>query len=295
MTKDYVPPHFSYSSLSSYLQCGERYRLEKIEKVPEIPSWWFVGGSAFHAVSEIYDLEPEKFGKSGLDQLWAEVFNTGVSAQAEKFPDLTKWRTAGKKKANPDGEDYLTWMDLGPKFVQNYIDWRASFSEWRIWENAVIGYDYDTGTFEPYGPAVELPIDTPIGSWAMKGSIDRVFENIDTGALLVVDLKTGSRMPENDLQLGTYAVGMELQYGERPVFGAFFNPRLNKLSPMYNLNPYTVDYLAQMGVSLKRGIQNKVFIPHKTNLCNYCPVNRGCATFGGEDAHLYQIKDRPNE
>lgn len=295
MSNDLVPPHFSYSSLSTYLKCGEQYRLQKIEHVPEIPSWWFVGGRAFHTVTEIIDLEPEKFRKSGLDQLWADVFNAEVSAQAEKFPDLTQWRTAGKKKANPDGEDYLTWMDLGPLFTQRYLDWRESFSEWRIWEGAIAGYDPETNSFEPFGPAVELPISVPIGGWAMKGSVDRVYEHKTSGTLLVVDFKTGARMPEGDLQLGTYAVGMELQYGQRPDWGAYFNPRQNKMSSMYNLASYTVDYIAQMGVSFRRGIQNKVFIPHKTNLCNYCPVNRGCATFGGEDAHLYQIQDGPNE
>lgn len=96
-------------------------------------------------------------------------------------------------------------------------------------------------------------------------------------------------MPDNDLQLGTYAVGMELQYGERANFGAYFNPRLNKLSSIYNLHNYSVDFLADLGIQLKRGIKNKVFLPNKTNLCNYCPVNQGCAAFGGKDAHLYSI------
>lgn len=289
MTKDFVPLHFSYSALSSYTQCGHRYYLEKIAKVPGIPAWWFVGGSAVHKMTEIYDLDEKIFMESGLDHLWTEVFTAEVENQAEKFPDLTKWRTAGKKKALPEGEDYLAWMDLGPKFVQNYIDWRVS-SGWTLWTDAVIGYDYETGTFEPYGPAVELPIDISLGGWTMKGSVDRVFEYPDNGALVVVDLKTGSRMPENEDQLGTYAAGVEEQYGQRPNFGAYFNPRLNKMSEIYNLSTYSVDYMARLGVQLKTAVQNKVFLPHKTNLCNYCSVNQGCEAFGGKDAGLYQIE-----
>lgn len=289
MTQDFVPPHFSYSSLSSYLKCGQQYYLEKIAKVPEIPSWWFVGGTAVHTLTEIYDLDREKFRESGLDQLWATVFNGGVEGQAKRFPDLTKWRAAGKKKNRPDGEDYLVWMDQGPLFVQNYIDWRES-SGWELWDGAVVSFDFEANAAEFYGYAVELPLEVEVGGWKMRGSIDRVFIHPDSGALVVTDLKTGSRMPDNDLQLGTYAVGMELQYGERANFGAYFNPRLNKLSSIYNLHNYSVDFLADLGIQLKRGIKNKVFLPNKTNLCNYCPVNQGCAAFGGKDAHLYQIE-----
>jgi CRISPR/Cas system-associated exonuclease Cas4 (RecB family) len=288
--KDFVPPHFSYSALSGYMQCGQRYYLEKIAKVPEVPSFWFVGGRAVHTLTEMYDVEgEEKFQESGLDQLWAEVFTKEVEAQSKKFPDLTKWRTAGKKKVRPDGEDYLAWMDLGPQFVQNYIDWRSS-SGWKLWDEAVVGYDHDTNFVEMYGPAVELPIDVKLGGWKMLGSVDRVFEHPDSGALVVVDLKTGSRMPDNDLQLGTYAVGMEVQYGERPNFGAFFNPRLNKLSEIYNLSVYTVDYLSSLGVQLKTGVQNKVFLPHKSNFCKACSVNDACPAYGGKDANLYTIE-----
>jgi PD-(D/E)XK nuclease superfamily len=285
MPKDFVPPHFSYSSLSSYMQCGQRYFLEKIAHVPEIPSWWFVGGSAVHKVTELWD--QENFPESGVDQLWQEVFNAEVESQQARFPDVFTWRTAGRKKAKPDGEDYLEWMDLGPKFVRNYIAWRSE-SALAVWDEAIVDVDQETGEYET-APAIELALDFEIGGWKSRGSIDRVFVLPD-GELLVTDIKTGSRMPDNDLQLGMYAVGMEVQYGVRPRFGAFFNPRLNKLSTMWDLSNYTIDSVADMGVQFKRAIQNKIFLPHKSALCNYCSVNAGCAAFGGKDANLYTIK-----
>lgn len=292
MGKDIVPPHFSYSSLSSYMQCGQRYFLEKIAHVPEIPSWWFVGGSAVHTVTEMYDMEykeeADRDPEAWVAATWQKVFNAEVEAQKNKFPDVSKWRTAGKKKANPDGEDYLTWMDIGPQFVLNYIAWRNE-SDLVLWDGAIVGFDPGTGEVETFGPAVELPLEFEIFGWKMRGSVDRVFQRPD-GSLEVVDLKTGSRMPDNNLQLGTYAVGMEVQYGERPGFGRFFNLRQNKLSPPNDLAKYTLDSIGQMGVQFKEGIKNKVFLPHETNLCNYCPVNTGCSAFGGKDAHLYSIE-----
>lgn len=277
MSRDIVPPHFSYSSLSSYMQCGQRYFLEKIAHVPEVPSWWFLGGGTVHELTEMYDLEPEKFQERGLDQLWQDVFNAKVEAQKEKFPDVSTWRAAGKKKANPDGEDYLAWMDLGPKFLRNYIEWRAEYP-WDIWTSW-------TGE-----TSVELPLEFEIGGWKSKGSIDRVFWAANGEDLIVTDLKTGSRMPDTDLQLGIYAVGMEVQYGERPKWGVFYNPRQNKMSQLYDLSGYTVDSVADLGVQFKRAIQNKIFLPHKSVLCNYCPVNNGCAAYGGKDANLYTIE-----
>lgn len=293
MPKDFVPGHFSYSSLNSYMGCGQRYWLEKIARVPEIPSWWLVAGSSVHKVTEEYDtrswdtpVQPEDW----VDLAWQEIFNAEVESQKARFPDVSKWRTAGRKsKAKPDGEDYLAWMDLGPQFVRNYIAWRAEY-QWKIWTDAVTGFDPDTGAFESYGPAVELPLEFEIGGWKAKGSIDRVFEHPNGVDLIVLDLKTGSRMPDSDLQLGLYAVGMEVQYGERAKWGAFYNPRKNQLSDLYDLSNYTVDSVGQMGVQFKSAIKNKIFLPHKSVLCGYCSVSNGCAAVGGEDAHLYTIE-----
>ena len=267
-----MPGHFSYSALSSYMQCGKSYELQRIRKVPEIPAWWFVGGSAVHALTEQWDRE--NFPDSGLDQLWQEAFDKEFEERKAKFPDLKQWRAGGKRsKANPDGEDYLRWMELGPQFVRNYITWRER-TQWELWA--------------PNGePAIECMLDFEVGDWRLRGAIDRVFIFPATGELVVTDIKTGSRMPDNDLQLGCYAVGMELQYGIRPTHGMYYNPRLGKPSQLFELAKFTPGYLAAMGSQLRSGIQAGVFLPHVTNLCDYCSVNHGCASYGGKLAHLY--------
>lgn len=59
-----LPPHVSYSALTTYLDCGWKYYLSRIEKVPERPTWYLVGGSAVHEATEVYDKELfEKEGK----------------------------------------------------------------------------------------------------------------------------------------------------------------------------------------------------------------------------------------
>lgn len=51
-----VPAHLSYSQVSGINTCGERYRLERVFKIPQVPRWALVGGSAFHESTEALDL-----------------------------------------------------------------------------------------------------------------------------------------------------------------------------------------------------------------------------------------------
>ena len=52
-----LPAHVSYSALTTYLDCGWKYYLTRVEKVIEQPTWYLVGGSAVHTATEMYDKE----------------------------------------------------------------------------------------------------------------------------------------------------------------------------------------------------------------------------------------------
>jgi hypothetical protein len=52
-----LPEHVSYSAFSTYVDCGYQYYLGRLMQVPEEPSVWSVGGSAFHTATEMWDLE----------------------------------------------------------------------------------------------------------------------------------------------------------------------------------------------------------------------------------------------
>lgn len=45
----------SYSGFSTLLDCGEKFRLTRIDQVEEEPAWYLIGGSAVHAATELYD------------------------------------------------------------------------------------------------------------------------------------------------------------------------------------------------------------------------------------------------
>jgi putative RecB family exonuclease len=50
-----LPAHISYSSMTTFLDCGHLYFLTRVVGLEEPPAWWFAGGSAVHEATEEYD------------------------------------------------------------------------------------------------------------------------------------------------------------------------------------------------------------------------------------------------
>lgn len=50
-----LPEHVSYSAFNTYIDCGFQYYLGRLLQIPEAPSVWSVGGTAFHSACESYD------------------------------------------------------------------------------------------------------------------------------------------------------------------------------------------------------------------------------------------------
>lgn len=57
------PGYLSYSQFTSYLDCGWRYHLEKVQKVDQLPAIYFAGGTAVHAACDAVDHQLLKEGK----------------------------------------------------------------------------------------------------------------------------------------------------------------------------------------------------------------------------------------
>jgi hypothetical protein len=62
-----MPAHVSYSALTTWLDCGYKYVLSRGAKIPEKPSWWFIGGNTVHDATE------------QLDRVWFKELQEGVS------------------------------------------------------------------------------------------------------------------------------------------------------------------------------------------------------------------------
>jgi hypothetical protein len=56
MNKDNKPPEYlSYSQFTTWIACGEQYRLTRILQAEEDPAWYFAGGTAIHAAADAID------------------------------------------------------------------------------------------------------------------------------------------------------------------------------------------------------------------------------------------------
>jgi CRISPR/Cas system-associated exonuclease Cas4 (RecB family) len=183
-------------------------------------------------------------------------------------------RRATKANPNPAGEDESWWRREGPKMTQAWIDWRKA-SKWRIW------------TTPDQQPAIELALITEVAAMPLKMVIDRVMViPAASNALCIVDLKSGSRTPESDLQLGVYRLGILRTFGCQIDFGAYWMARTGRLGDIVNLSRYTEPVLEKWFSAYRRAVENEIFIPHLTTLCRACGLNRYCLAFGGSQAHM---------
>lgn len=208
------------------------------------------------------------------EKLFTEAFEPEVLENAEHTP-LSEWNVAGRnrKKSNPNGEDIAWWRQNGPEMVQNWIDWRQG-SKWKIWTT-------------PDGiPAIELPMLIDYGGpEPYKAIIDRVFQRPDY-RLVVVDLKTGARSQESDMQLGFYGWTVRKQYQVALDLGAYWDARKGELSEVFQLERYE-DSLVELWLSRFHAAKEQgIFIPRPTFMCRACSMRRFCTAYGGAEQHL---------
>lgn len=50
-----TPDYISYSGMTTFLECGEKYRLTRIEKVEEDHAYYFAGGTSIHSACDAVD------------------------------------------------------------------------------------------------------------------------------------------------------------------------------------------------------------------------------------------------
>src|SRR5262249_50801069 len=111
-------------------------------------------------------------------------------------------------------------------------------------------------------------------------------------ALVVVDLKSSAKAPESVRQLGIYASGIELAYGVRPKYGAYFLPRDESMKFFQRPVPLTgyehsVEYLTREFQAFERGREAGVFVAAPGRQCGRCGVAHACLAIGGAKARQY--------
>lgn len=260
----------SVSQLTEYITCGEKFRLNRIvrPRVPKKPAYWLVLGIAIH---EALEKREARGSDDYLMDDFLEAFDRVKDEQLAIQPDLTLW-------INPyRGKTVLQSLDMarekGIEQINRFIEWMNDPE--RAYGTFNIMRDADDGA-----PWVEVPFDMDLGGIRVIGFIDRVEEGGEP-----VDIKSGDKKNNKDLQLGVYKVALEKQFGISPTVGQFFMTKVDGRSAFgytdfIDLSRYTEEYVTDLFLAAERGIQNEVFLPHPQDFCGICDVQEFCREKG---------------
>lgn len=264
-------PRRSYSRLDVYLQCPEMYRWKYVEKIPEKPSVWTVGGTAFHSVAEQLlrgDLG-ETPGEAELYPAWLEAWETAYRDVVDhpRFvgdPDMSTWRAANRGAETKDW-----WISAGFAMVRRFADWRQTVGR------DLLVFDLDGR------PALEAQIETELGGVPFIAIPDAIVVD-EHGQLGILDYKTG-KPPQKATQLHAYAAVLAEQYGLHATWGLYYMARPGQLLP--RLLPHDHAGLIAQVVDFDTREQAGDYAPTPGDACRFCPYKRDrCTAYTKERA-----------
>jgi len=189
------------------------------------------------------------------------AFNEYFTTELATIPEDTRIRAANRGK-----ETGKWWLQEAPKMVDNYIQWRKNNPTLMPWVT-------------PDGEvAIEIGIDIKITEHTtVKGFIDRVFEDTETGELIIIDFKSGKTIP-NTIQLAWYRLLLNDRYGVSPKYGAYWMARNGTLDSIHDLDRFPVETVRVWADDVYQNIQKKIFAPSVSYDCKDCGLATMCYT-----------------
>ena len=208
-----------------------------------------------------------------LKALWHSALDDLVERTTQSTGRATiDWRTVGRGKSKPNGEDLEWWREDGLRQLDGYAKWLDTT-------------DYK---FLSYAgePAIEFPFVVELAGVTVRGFIDAVMVTPD-GEVVVIDHKTGSRTPDSVAQLGIYSTALELLGYTRPSLGAFWMTRKGEMTEPESLDRYSIDYFKTVFAQFSKAVGEDIFIPNPGSHCRGCSVRDACYIAGGTSAWKY--------
>ena len=253
-------PALSPSRAADFKQCPLLYRFRAIDRLPEAPSAAQLRGTLVHAALEqLYGLPAAQRDPATASSLVEPAWERVVAAE----PDL-----AGELDA-----------ELRTQLLEEA---RALLSGYYRLE--------DPTRFDPQCCEERVEVELADGT-LLRGFIDRI-DVAATGELRVVDYKTGKAPPEARalaeframFQMKFYAVALLRSRGVLPT----------RLRIIYLADSQVLDYAPDLDelvrfektlMAIWRAIlsagQTGDFRPSPSRLCEWCPHQQHCPTFGG--------------
>jgi hypothetical protein len=264
------PDYRSYSQLETFMLCGEQFRLTRRVGIPERPSVWLPGGSAFHTATEAID--NGTLHNESIEDTWEWAHEHHINEQVERLReqgappewlDPANWRCANKGT-----ETIEWWRKSGLRFCEDYARWREQS---------------DLTIIELNGSLVmETELMPILHGIPVKMYPDRLMVD-GNGQLLIVDMKTGSKDVKLGLQLGVYKVGIEKLLGLDVEWGAYYMARKGTTLPPLPLGHWTEDTVGSVFRTFDEQERAGQYLPRLGDHCNWkCAVKEWCVYQGGK-------------
>lgn len=257
-------PRMSHSRFQMYSECGEKYRLARIEKVPTTPGIYRVAGTAFHEWTDMFDTSPPWDTEIPHAEWYVNRMDELIKEEEEKSGfEFAHWdNPAHGKDANQKALDKFR-SELGPDMISKYIEWRAN-SAWSIADlNGV--------------PGIEYELFFTIQGVENICKIDRVFEIPETGELVAIDTKTWSRRRVT-AQLPTYLVALR-RAGFNVTRAGYYHARKGEVGKLESYRYWNESRLAALHVQAAHMIGEQWFLPRPSDDCRLCDVRRHCCFY----------------
>ncbi|MFF3673597.1 RecB family exonuclease [Streptomyces sp. NPDC002120] len=251
--------HRSVSQLTSWLQCGEAYRLQRIEKVPQLQAGWFAQGTATHVALEGYEKSGRRMDLDTCLAIATEAWQQETADMYAKDSNLENWLKGGKKSTEQDLTERFAKVQ---EHVAGYIAWCETNRE-HEWL-----YTMPDGT-----PASEVSFELDVNGVRVIGAIDLIIET--PKGLIVRDIKTGTKIPPSPIQLAVYRWAVERLTGILPYQADYFMTKDGKPSKPVKVDKYSWAMVESWFKHLEAGVQNNVF-PANPGECFPCTVKNSC-------------------
>nr|WP_246430724.1 PD-(D/E)XK nuclease family protein [Streptomyces rectiverticillatus] len=259
------PRRRSHSQFSQYKRCGHEYEHSRVLRTPQAPAAWFAQGTAVHAAIEQFEKSARTLTKVQAVDAYVAAWADEQEKMFKVEPDVNRWRVIGRKRPSKDLEDrYLE----GHRQVVGYVDYVKSSGE-TVWSL-------------PDGkPAVEVEFNVELDGVPVLGYIDQIIEHPDLG-LMVRDIKTGTKLPTDPLQLVLYKMAMKIQFDVDVQYGDYWMGKNLAPTDPYWLGNVDAAWLADQYRQMDIAERNGVYLANPGDHCRVCGFKGQCFIFGGK-------------
>lgn len=266
--------HLSFSQLSTFIDCGEKFSLSYLKDAPREPQGAFLGGIAVHVAIERSEVagwwQDETIDLRGSDHPLLTAFHEEFARLIERSGGEAAIRWGGRER-NGAREDRQWWEHNGEFMLRRYVDSR------RTWAEAGIISVPDGTEMRVFANLDDVPIP-------VEGRLDKFLarrvdpETGELGGHGIVDWKTGQIGYAEPMQFATYARLVQLARAIEVEWALVVF--LRAADPARRVQPVRfqglVEHIDGVYAAAARSIDRGEFYPKPSRFCSSCSVRRSC-------------------